>query len=172
LLLVIVAALGVSVACNVAAAEPTLVGRAVAAWPPLALMLVVEVLSRAPLPAGRLRWVAAGGAGIVAVTAAVASFHHMHSVALAAGESELVAWLFPLTVDGLAVVASVALMGQHHDDPVPEPVLEPVFEPESVPVEPGVVPGVPVSLPHFAGPSSFGSMAGSSAYSNLGGWLL
>jgi hypothetical protein len=104
----------VSVACNILAAEPTVVGRGVAAWPPIALMLVVEVLARSPLPHGRLRYVAAGGAGAVAVTAALASFHHMHEVALVAGESELVAWLFPLTVDGLAVVASVALVGQHN----------------------------------------------------------
>ncbi len=101
---------GVSVTCNALSAEPTPVGRAVAAWPPVALLLVVEVLARSPLPAGRLRWVAAVGAGSVAVVAAVASFHHMHSVALSVGESPLVAWLFPFSVDGLAVVASIALV--------------------------------------------------------------
>ena len=103
----------VSVVCNVLAADPTVIGRGVAAWPPIALLLVVEVLARSPLPAGRLRWAAVLGAGVVAVTAAIASFHHMHEVALTAGESELVAWLFPLTVDGLAVVASTALVATH-----------------------------------------------------------
>jgi hypothetical protein len=93
------------------------VGRAVAAWPPIALLLVVEVLARSSLPVGRLRWVAGGGAACVATTAALASFHHMHEVALAAGESNLVAWLFPLTVDGLAVVASVALLGANQTSP-------------------------------------------------------
>jgi hypothetical protein len=105
----------------VLAAEPTVVGRGVAAWPPIALILVIEVLARSPLPTGGLRWVAGLGAGAVAVTAGLASFHHMHEVALTAGESQLVAWLFPLTVDGLAVVASVGLLGHEshtdHDGP-------------------------------------------------------
>lgn len=116
---ILVAALLVSVACNVAAAEPTWLGRLVAAWPPLALMLVVDVLGRRPAGggwAGRLQ--VAGAAGVASV-AAVASFAHMHSVALAAGESELVAWLFPLTVDGLAVVCSVALVGINRPEPFP-----------------------------------------------------
>ena len=121
LLLVLWGAGAVSVACNILAADPTPVGRAVAAWPPIALLLVVEVLARSPLPHGRLRWAAVIGAGGVAVVAAVASFHHMHEVALTAGESTLVAWLFPLSVDGLAVVASVALLGTHTPAPAPAP---------------------------------------------------
>ena len=104
----------VSVACNVLSAEPTAVGRTVAAWPPVALLLVVEVLARSPLPHGRSKWATITGAGSVAVVAAVASFHHMHSVALSVGESPLVAWLFPLSVDGLAVVTSVALVNTNH----------------------------------------------------------
>ena len=104
----------VSVACNVLSAEPTTVGRPVAAWPPVALLLVVEVLARSPLPHGPSRWATITGAGSVAVVAAVASFHHMHSVALSVGESTLVAWLFPLSVDGLAVVTSVALVNTNH----------------------------------------------------------
>jgi hypothetical protein len=114
LLGVLWAAAGVSVAANVLSAEATVVGRGVAAWPPVALLLVVEVLARAPLPSGRARWLSIGGAGAVAAVAGVASFSHMHKVALAAGESALVAALFPLTVDGLAVVASVALVEVNH----------------------------------------------------------
>jgi hypothetical protein len=46
----------------------------------------------------------------------------MHAVALDVGESPLVAWLFPLSVDGLAVVASVALLGpDHHAAPAAPP---------------------------------------------------
>lgn len=119
LLCVLWAAAAVSVACNVLAAEPTTVGRGVAAWPPIALLLVVEVLARSPLPAGWLRWAAVIGAGCVASVAAVASFHHMHEVAASVGESQLVAYLFPLSVDGLAVVASVALLGTHQLNPDP-----------------------------------------------------
>ena len=38
------AAIAASLAANVAAAQPTLIGRAVAAWPPLALLLAYELL--------------------------------------------------------------------------------------------------------------------------------
>ena len=117
LLFVLWVAGGVSVACNILSAEPTAVGRAVAAWPPVALLLVVEVLARSTMPRGRLRWASTVGAAAVAVVAAVASFHHMHAVALGVGESVLVAWLFPFSVDGLAVVTSVALIGTHSNPP-------------------------------------------------------
>ena len=56
---------------------------------------------------------------MVAAVAGVASFHHMHTVALTVGESQLVAWLFPFSVDGLAVVASVALLGPDHASSTP-----------------------------------------------------
>lgn len=101
----------VSVAANVVSAEPTVIGRAVASWPPIALLLVVEVLARVPIPtAGVGRWLVVLGAGSVALVAGVISFSHLYDVAEKAGESEFVAWLFPLSVDGLAVVASVALV--------------------------------------------------------------
>jgi hypothetical protein len=126
----------------VLAAEPTTVGRGVAAWPPIALLLVVEVLARSPLPTGRLRWAAITGAALVAVVAAVASFHHMHEVASSVGESTLVAYLFPLSVDGLAVVASVALLGTDRPDRdtsaaqlEPEPSDRPAPTPEPPPVD-------------------------------------
>lgn len=103
-------ALAVSVAANVTAAEPTVIGRAVAAWPPIALLLVVDVLGKAPVAPGWLGRLAIAATGLVAAVAAVASFTHMRHVALAAGESELVAVLFPLSVDGTAIVCSVALV--------------------------------------------------------------
>lgn len=99
-----------SVAANVLAAEPTWVARGVAAWPPLALLFVVDVLGRAPVPVGWLGRVSVAGAGSVAAVAALASFSHVRHVALAVGESELVAWVLPISVDGLAVVCSVALV--------------------------------------------------------------
>ena len=107
---VLAIALAVSVAANVAAAESTVVGRAVAAWPPLALLCTVEVVVRAPRADGLLGRLSTAATFLVAGVAAVASFTHMRSVALQAGESELVAVLFPLTVDGLAVVCSVSLV--------------------------------------------------------------
>jgi hypothetical protein len=38
--------LGASMAANVAAAQPTVAGRLVAAWPPVALLLAYELLMR------------------------------------------------------------------------------------------------------------------------------
>ncbi len=107
---VLMLSLVASMAANVLAAQPTIVGRTVAAWFPLALLLVIEVLSRAPRSEGWLGLLVSIATGMVALAAAVASFSHMREVALAAGESELVAVLFPLTVDGLAVVCSAALV--------------------------------------------------------------
>lgn len=107
---VLAAALIVSVAANVTAAAPTWTGRAVAAWPPIALLLIVDVLGKAPVAAGWLGRLSVAAAGLVALVAAVASFSHMRHVAQAAGESELVAVLFPLSVDGCAVVCSIALV--------------------------------------------------------------
>ena len=52
----LLAGIGASLAANVAAADPTMVGRVVAAWPPLALLLAWELLLqvRAPTAAGRV----------------------------------------------------------------------------------------------------------------------
>jgi hypothetical protein len=47
---------------------------------------------------------------VVAVVAAIASFSHMQEVALMAGQAELIALILPLSVDGLIVVGSVALV--------------------------------------------------------------
>ncbi len=137
--LVLAIALVVSVACNVLAAEPSLVGRCVAAWPPVALMLVVDVLGRVPRSAGWLGRVVLVATGLVASVAGVASFSHMRAVALAAGESELVAWLFPLTVDGLAVICSVALVELSNRSQAAAPLPEPVESQSLVlaDVEPG-----------------------------------
>jgi hypothetical protein len=51
----LLAGIGASLAANVAAADPTMVGRVVAAWPPLALLLAWELLVqvRAPTAAAR-----------------------------------------------------------------------------------------------------------------------
>jgi hypothetical protein len=46
----LLAGIGASLAANVAAAEPTMVGRVVAAWPPVALLLAWELLMRVRAP--------------------------------------------------------------------------------------------------------------------------
>jgi len=146
LLLVLWAAGAVSVVCNVLAAEPSLVSRFVASWPPIALLLAVDVVAKGGLPSGRIRWAIVIGLAATIAPAALASYHHMHQVALDAGESPLVAALFPLSVDGLAVVASVALFGTDPKPPAPgpEPDVEPA--PTATPVSAPVDETGPVSL--------------------------
>lgn len=105
-------ALGVaaSVAANVLHAEQNPVSEAIAAWPPLALLLTVELISR--VPAGRrslaaVRLVAAAG---ISGIAAWVSYWHMASVTARYGETGASPYLLPLSVDGLIVVASVCLV--------------------------------------------------------------
>jgi hypothetical protein len=47
----LLAGIGASLAANVAAAEPTMVGRVVAAWPPVALLLAWDLLVQVRAPA-------------------------------------------------------------------------------------------------------------------------
>ena len=58
---------------------------------------------------GAAAFTAAGGVGIVAATAATVSFEHVRDVARAAGETELAAWLLPISVDG-SIAAAVAVI--------------------------------------------------------------
>jgi hypothetical protein len=53
--------------------------------------------------------IAALGVAVVAVTAAIISFSHVHSVAIRTGETELTSWLLPISIDG-AVVAAVSVL--------------------------------------------------------------
>lgn len=102
--------IGASLAANILAADPSIIGRVIAAWSPVALAVTVELLSRVPVgpgwTTGRLR---VAWAGAIAGIAAWVSYWHMVEVALAYGESETAAHLLPLSVDGLVVVAAVTL---------------------------------------------------------------
>jgi len=60
-------------------------------------------------PDRRAAWTAAAGVATVALTAAVVSFSHVNRLAVEAGESEMAAWLLPVSIDG-AVVAAVAVI--------------------------------------------------------------
>jgi len=107
-----VLALGVavSVAANVLHAQDTLVGRAIAAWPPLALLLTVELISRVPV---HRRWLATVRVIVTAAVAGIAawvSYWHMVEVAVRAGESGTAAHLIPLSVDGTVIAASICLV--------------------------------------------------------------
>ncbi|HWG98203.1 MAG TPA: DUF2637 domain-containing protein, partial [Pilimelia sp.] len=99
-----------SVAANVLHARPNPISQAIAAWPPLALLLTVELISRVPVHRRGLavtRWVATAA---IAGIAAWVSYWHMAAVAARYGETGTSPYLLPLSVDGLIVVASICLV--------------------------------------------------------------
>lgn len=111
--------IGASLAANVLAAEPSIVGRIIAAWSPLALLLTVELISRLPVGEGWLSRLRVTAAATIAGIAAWVSYWHMVEVAESHGEAAVAAHLLPFSVDGLVVVASVALVelsNNSHDD--------------------------------------------------------
>ncbi|WP_435204949.1 DUF2637 domain-containing protein [Micromonospora sp. bgisy143] len=100
-----------SIAANVLHARPNLISQVIAAWPPLALLLTVELISR--VPADRRALVAARliAAAVIAGIAAWVSYWHMVGVAARYGETDAAAsYLLPISVDGLVVVASISLV--------------------------------------------------------------
>ncbi|MGN9807107.1 DUF2637 domain-containing protein [Micromonospora sp. L32] len=108
-----VLALGVaaSIAANVLHARPNPISQVISAWPPLALMLTVELISRVPTHQRVLAVLRLVAAAPIAVIAAWVSYWHMAGVAARYGETEAAAaYLLPLSVDGLVVVASVSLV--------------------------------------------------------------
>jgi hypothetical protein len=105
-------ALGVaaSVAANILHAQPDPIAKAIAAWPPLALLLTVELISRVPVHRRSLAAVRLAATAAIAGIAAWVSYWHMAGVAARYGESGAAPYLLPLSVDGLVVVASVSLV--------------------------------------------------------------
>jgi hypothetical protein len=107
-----VLALGIaaSVAANILHAEPNLISRTISAWPPLALLLTVELVSRIPVTRPLLAVVRIGATATIAGIAAWVSYWHMVGVVGRYGETGESPYLIPITVDGLIVVASVSLV--------------------------------------------------------------
>jgi hypothetical protein len=99
-----------SVAANILHARPNPISQAIAAWPPLALLLTVELISRIPVDRLSLSVVRLGAAAFIAGIAAWVSYWHMAGVASRYGEVGAAPYLIPLSVDGLVVVASVCLV--------------------------------------------------------------
>jgi hypothetical protein len=98
------------VCANVLHAQHNLIAQAIAAWPPLALMLTVELISRVPVyrrALAVLRMLATAG---IAGIAAYVSYFHMAAVVSRFGEHQPNPYLLPISVDGLIVVASVSLV--------------------------------------------------------------
>lgn len=99
-----------SVAANVLHARPNPISQAIAAWPPLALLLTVELISRIPVHRRSLSAVRLAATAFIAGIAAWVSYWHMAGVASRYGEIGAAPYLMPLSVDGLVVVASVCLV--------------------------------------------------------------
>ena len=99
-----------SVAANILHALPNPISQAIAAWPPLALLLTVELISRIPVQRRSLTVVRLAATATIAGIAAWVSYWHMTGVASRYGEVGAAPYLIPLSVDGLVVVASVCLV--------------------------------------------------------------
>jgi hypothetical protein len=107
-----VLALGVaaSVTANILHARPDAVAQTIAAWPPLALLLTIELISRVPVHHRGLAAARMGATVTIAGIAAWVSYWHMAGVAARYGEQGASPYLLPLSVDGLVIVASVCLV--------------------------------------------------------------
>jgi hypothetical protein len=99
-----------SVAANILHAREDPISQAISAWPPLALLLTVELTSRIPMHKRSLAFLRVVATIAIAGIAAWVSYWHMQGVAVRYGETEMSAYLLPVSVDGLIVVASVSLV--------------------------------------------------------------
>jgi hypothetical protein len=132
-----------SVVANVLHALDNPISQTIAAWPPCALLLTVELISRVPIHRRSLAVVRLLSIAVIAGIAAYVSYTHMVGVAIRYGETSVSAHLLPLSVDGLIVVASICLVelagrirdGEQGaavaqaatDRPAPAPPRAPVF---------------------------------------------
>jgi hypothetical protein len=99
-----------SIAANVLHAQPNIISQTISAWPPLALLLTVELTSRIPMHRPLLATLRVVSTAVIAGIAAWVSYWHMREVAYRFGETSVSAYLLPISVDGLIVVASVSLV--------------------------------------------------------------
>ena len=99
-----------STVANVLHANDNPISQTIAAWPPLALLATIELISRVPVHTRWLAGVRFTATAVIASIAAWVSYWHMTDVISRYGERGASPYLIPLTVDGLVVVASVCLV--------------------------------------------------------------
>src|SRR6266700_4478236 len=99
-----------SVCANVLHARDNPISQTIAAWPPLALLLTVELVSRVPVHRRGLAVIRIVATTAIAGIAAWVSYWHMAGVCARYGESPVSEHLVPLCVDGLVVAASISLV--------------------------------------------------------------
>jgi hypothetical protein len=102
--------LAASIAANVLHARPDLTSQMIAAWPPLSLLLTVELVSRVPVHRWWRTTIRVLATTSVAGIAAWVSYGHMAEVARRFGETGQTPYLLPISVDGLIIVASICLV--------------------------------------------------------------
>jgi hypothetical protein len=99
-----------SVTANVLHAADNPISRTIAAWPPLALLLTIELVAKVPVHRRSLAAVRLLATVVIAGIAAWVSYWHMAGVAHRYGESATSGYLLPVSVDGLVIVACVSLV--------------------------------------------------------------
>jgi hypothetical protein len=143
---VLTAGVAASVAANILHADPNPISQTIAAWPSLAFLLTVELVSRIPVTRRFRAAVRIAATAVIASIAGWISYWHMVDVAARYGESADSAHLLPFTVDGLIVVASVSLVelavkiAKLTEPAATEKAPEPTPEPIPVPQAPPAVP--------------------------------
>jgi Protein of unknown function (DUF2637) len=145
-----------SVTANILHAQANPVAQAIAAWPPVALLLTVELISRVPVHRRGLATVRLLATATIAGIAAWVSYWHMAGVAVRYGESGASPFLLPLSVDGLVVVASISLveLAGHLSatvHPSSSEPARPAAAPEAVP-DPALPPEAAAGLPPAPAP--------------------
>jgi hypothetical protein len=133
-----------SVTANILHANDNPISQSIAAWPPLALLLTVELISRIPVHSRRLAAARVIATALIAGIAAWVSYWHMAGVAARYGETGAAPFMIPISVDGLIVVASICLVElggriRTAESPVPAPVTAPVAPVDEPAQEPAVV---------------------------------
>ena len=97
-----------SVAANFLHTETSLETQLASVWPPLALLLAIEHVARRRLRDPRKNKVRTFALVVIAAICAIASYLNMVAYFRHLGTG-VMAWLLPLSVDGLVVLASVTL---------------------------------------------------------------
>jgi hypothetical protein len=131
-----------SVAANILHANPNPISQSISAWPPLALLLTVELVSRVPVHRRSLAVIRLLATTVIAGIAAWVSYWHMQGVAARYGETDASPYLLPISVDGLIVVASICLVElagriREHETDRPMPVAAPAVVETSHPAPNG-----------------------------------
>jgi len=109
-LVAVLLGIAASIAMNVLHAPPSLAARLVAVGPPVAVFVCLELISRIPSSSKARTRSRIAGAAVAALTAATISYAQQRAAVLGLGFAPWEAWIWPLTIDGVMIVASISLV--------------------------------------------------------------